>query len=564
MRRKSGIESTTDVSFMTNESVSSSQQSDTQSTLDGSEPMSISRQTSQASRTSGPFLTTSNSRGHARSQSAKDYTDMTPKDNQSLVPDVAADHDDPQSGSLRATRRRKTVTKTTPHTFELAEDLKPPKLPGFANTSEAQIPEVPKSSRPSSKRQSRNPDVTPTLTHSKIMTIVDVEPIKVAPLSLQPQPTPCTPERPPIASLSPSSPIVASNPARFDATSLISSPPDNDVLKGKVVVLTQGTSPIGWSIVRAVHALGARVIFGDANADAARRLIKSLGEPHLVHFQPCDCASYADMLGLFKLAVTIYGRVDHAIWGIGEDGGAAGSVGDGERGWFENAAGLGRGFENAVGLERGLEAVEHEPRNLVDTLGASVRFAHIALGYLKHTPRPKGKGTKDKGWDRSLTLLTSVASFKEMPGLPIYQMSQHAVLGLVRSMRLSVDPVKEVRVNAVVTGMMVARAFGGAGGRMSVKVPSDMPEDIGRTVAGVVVAGSAEGSRGIWYEDIVDRAAPPTSLHGRAIYVVGGECWDMEEGLSRAEQVWLGKTPSENLMKAQEGIGKGNQWMLDL
>ena len=282
-----------------------------------------------------------------------------------------------------------------------------------------------------------------------------------------------------------------------------------------------------------------------------------------MHFNKCDARRYEDLVQLFKLAFTMYGRVDHAILGVGEDGGGTGGLGEGEKGWFENAVTKGGG----------IEAVEHEPSGLVDTLGAAVRFAHIALSFLRHTVVPRGQKSKrdstasmDRNHhdhpDRSLTFLTSVASFKGMPGLPIYQVAQHGVMGLVRSLRSSIDPDKDgVRVNAVVTGMMVPRAFGGIGGRMSVKLPSDMPEDVGRTVVGVVTAGAAEGGNGIWYERGSERGVSERGLHGRAIYVVGGECWDIEDGLDRSEHVWLGAKPSESLAKAQEGIGRQSQWI---
>jgi hypothetical protein len=51
-------------------------------------------------------------------------------------------------------------------------------------------------------------------------------------------------------------------------------------------------------------------------------------------------------------------------------------------------------------------------------------------------------------------------------------------------------------------------------------------------------------------------------LSGRAIYVCGGECWDIEEGLDRTETLWLGQEPSDVLMKAQKGLGDGTAWVL--
>lgn len=247
------------------------------------------------------------------------------------------------------------------------------------------------------------------------------------------------------------------------------------------------------------------------------------------------------MLDLFRLASTMYGRVDHAIFGVGDDGAATGNVGEGERGWFDRAA------------KPGIEGVEREPTGLSDTLAAAPRFAHIALAYLRDRPKKRNSLVAQ---DRSLTFLTSVAAFKETPFLPIYQTAQHGILGLMRSLRSSVTPETDgVRINAAMTGVMVPRATSGPGGRMSVKLPSDMPEDVARAVVGIVAAGMGERT-------IVTRAGG--RLHGRALYIVGGEGYDIEEGLGNSEGLWLGAKAAEQLGLAQEGIGRGSQWIMDL
>jgi len=126
----------------------------------------------------------------------------------------------------------------------------------------------------------------------------------------------------------------------------------------------------------------------------------------------------------------------------------------------------------------------------------------------------------------------------------------------MRSLQSSINPETDgVRVNAVMTGVMVPRATSGGGGRMSVKLPTDMPEDIGRAVVGVVAAGMGERT-------IITRAGG--RLHGRALYIVGGEGYDIEEGLGNSESFWLGPKAAEHLGQAQEGIGRGSQWIMDL
>lgn len=82
---------------------------------------------------------------------------------------------------------------------------------------------------------------------------------------------------------------------------------------------------------------------------------------------------------LFKLATTMYGRVDHAIFGVGDDGGHARSVAEAERGWFDHdRPGMNKTFRMAV------SEIEREPYGLGDTLTAATRFARIAMAYLKY------------------------------------------------------------------------------------------------------------------------------------------------------------------------------------
>lgn len=299
----------------------------------------------------------------------------------------------------------------------------------------------------------------------------------------------------------------------------------------------------------------------------------------------------------------MYGRVDHAIFGVGDDGGHARSVAEAERGWFDHdRPGMNKTFRMAV------SEIEREPYGLGDTLTAATRFARIAMAYLKYSPKAKpkskivnpyssprpddsvGAGGPGKD-DRSLTFVTSIAAFKETPGLPIYQIAQHGILGLVRSLRSAVEPDPErdgVRINAVVTNIMVPRALAQSGGRMSVQLPPDRPEDVARVVAGVVATSSANAvatdgtdtgmttGGGIWYEKGFERGVRERFLHGRVIYGVGTECWDVQEGLDRSETLWVGAKPVEAMMKgfgtAGAGVGQGgdgggsssSSWILDL
>ena len=269
---------------------------------------------------------------------------------------------------------------------------------------------------------------------------------------------------------------------------------------------------------------------------------------------------YSDIVDLFKLAVTMYGRVDHAVFGVGDDGGAGRGVGAAEGLWGVDLGAKGRNKTAKEGLAEVESERDNEGAKMGDLVSAGVRFARVAVAYLKYT----GKGPKKRRAtvnasantnvngsdvpesearvDRSLTFITSTASFKGVPDLLVYQVSCHAVLGIVRSLSATLDPERDgVRVNAVITNVMIPTAKTMVGGRMSVQLPVGRVEDVSRVVAGVVGDGSlvsAEGGGGV---------------HGRMLYVVGEEGWDVDDGLRRGEKVWLGERGREGLGRAEEG-----------
>jgi NAD(P)-dependent dehydrogenase (short-subunit alcohol dehydrogenase family) len=565
--------------------------------------------TKQVSATSKSPDTTSPVRNIVTSPTIEEVPGSSPPAAQKLaVPGSTDDTNDEQ----KPTRRRKTVTKT-PHTFELEADLTPVKtkdvqlpppdpakqdVPAQAPTKkkkkvvQALPPDGNMPNGPSGAQATPVPLASPRTPSAASVPATPVQPtptptVAVSPASPKPaSPTPVAPVNPFAShrpkksqSLSSVPKIFTSNPCRFTPPAL-----PKESFHGKVIVMTNGASQSGQAMIKHFHAAGCRVLFGDTNPDQARKFISSLGPPHVVHFNKCDMTRYADMLELFKLAVTMYGRVDHAIFGVGDDGGQVSTVGTAEKGWFEDRPGMNKTAKMAY------DEVATEPADVGDILTASIRFARIALAYLKYSPKakaskktfvnpystPQAEAPVTGNNDRSLTFVTSVAAFKETPLLPIYQVAQHSILGLVRSLRSSIDPDPErdgVRINAVVTNIMVPRAVAQSGGRsMSVQLPPDRPEDISRVVVGVVATNSTtpdingadapnglgiSDGGGVWYEKGFERGMREKHLHGRVIYSVGSEGWDIQEGLDRSEAAWMGQKPTEVLTRNMAGLGIG-------
>jgi len=127
--------------------------------------------------------------------------------------------------------------------------------------------------------------------------------------------------------------------------------------------------------------------------------------------------AYADNLALFDAAFNAFGRVDHAISnaGLGEQG-------------------------NLIDPQLDLASVREEPTDgarVIDVnLKGPVYFARLASVYLRQrTQSANGDETSAIPMDKSLTFTSSVAAFREDPGLYVYTASKHGVMGLMRVLR---------------------------------------------------------------------------------------------------------------------------------
>lgn len=308
-------------------------------------------------------------------------------------------------------------------------------------------------------------------------------------------------------------------------------------LKDAVIVLTGGSSGIGYATVQALSKRGAKVVFGDIQEPPSL--------PPASSFLETDVRIYDNILALFKHALTHHSRVDHAI-------SIAGIL---ERpGWFDPSAGIG-GIETPPDLAT-------EEVNLRGTLW----FSHIAVQYLSHS------ATSDD--NKSLTLVSSLAGFKEtpgVPGIPIYEASKHGVIGLMRGLRLFLpksDFKARIRVNTVCPG--------GTDTAMVTTIKDAMPHATFQSpgaAANIIVAVTAagKGSQAVWYDgkngqgtrrrknrggmDWDDDEKEARGMSGRSWFVDRGEAWDIEEGLDRTEDLWMGLEVSDVVVRNQARLG---------
>jgi NAD(P)-dependent dehydrogenase (short-subunit alcohol dehydrogenase family) len=159
--------------------------------------------------------------------------------------------------------------------------------------------------------------------------------------------------------------------------------------------------------------------------------------------------------------------------------------------------------------------------------------ARIAAVYLRQN-RPANT-------DRSILLVSSVAGFKESPGLFVYQASKHGVLGLMRALRLYLcAPAHDIRVNCICPWMTTTGMVKGIqDGWLKAGLPTNTPLDVAKVTAAVL---------------------GDESLNGKSMYVEGGRAWEIEANLDRLEPEWLGEEPSRSLAKGQAVLGSGMDW----
>lgn len=137
--------------------------------------------------------------------------------------------------------------------------------------------------------------------------------------------------------------------------------------------------------------------------------------------------------------------------------------------------------------------------------------------------------------DKSIMLFSSVAGFKESPGLFAYSASKHGVMGLMRSLRGYLPSTFNVRLNVVCPWATDTQMFDNI---RDMWVRESLPLNTPDQVARIVVQCTAD-----------------QRIHGRAVYIAGGKGFDIEEGIDRLEPEWMGETQARDLAKGQSVLG---------
>lgn len=185
----------------------------------------------------------------------------------------------------------------------------------------------------------------------------------------------------------------------------------NETFAGATVAITGGATGLGAAVATLAAARGARIIILDVNEAAGRALAEKLdGQFHRL--------DVADPAGWRQVADAI-GRIDYLHLNAGI-----------------MAARLGESLAAAR-----VEGVSYERYRTI----VGVNMDGVFLGLQTMLPRMIANGGK------CITATSSAAGLIPIPFDPIYAMTKHAVIGLVRSMAMA-SADQPVRINAFCPG----------------------------------------------------------------------------------------------------------------
>jgi len=177
-------------------------------------------------------------------------------------------------------------------------------------------------------------------------------------------------------------------------------------LAGQVAFITGAANGIGEGVARRLHREGVELCLADVDDGRGQAVADELGALYL----HCDTSRLEDNEAAIAATVARYGHLDLAFLNAGV------TTGCGIEGDFDLAT-----YRRAMGIN----------------LDGVVFGAHAALPAL----RANGGG--------QLICTASMAGMVAVPFDPFYAANKHGVVGLVRSLGVTIEPEAKVRVNAL-------------------------------------------------------------------------------------------------------------------
>lgn len=221
------------------------------------------------------------------------------------------------------------------------------------------------------------------------------------------------------------------------------------LLDGRSALITGGASGIGLATATRITGEGARVVIVDLNDKAGPNVAGDLG----ADFVKADVTDSAELAAAFDEAVKALGKVDIAHLNAG--------VGTGER---DVSKVTDREYRRVTSVN-------------IDGVFFGVREAVRAM-------QRSGGG--------SIVATASISGLNAYPPDPVYSLTKHAVVGLVRGLAAQLRP-QNITINAICPGVVETPMIGEEG-RESMRrsgFPMIKPEDVAEAVIRAITGGDS-------------------------------------------------------------------------
>ncbi|KAI1751071.1 short chain dehydrogenase [Xylaria castorea] len=228
-------------------------------------------------------------------------------------------------------------------------------------------------------------------------------------------------------------------------------------LKDKVIVVTGSSSGIGLATVHLLLSLGASVIGSDLN-EPAEGAVSSSAQ---FSFLQVNITEWQGLVGLFKKAIELHGRVDHV---------------------FANA-GMRPIVDYVSGIELDANDDPKEPTGIVldVNLKGTINTATLAVHYIRQNPS-----------GGSVVVNCSTTGLQRFRAVD-YSVAKHGTIGLVRGVHTALTSQSvPVRINGVAaswtgTGIVAEQLF------KKIGVYTQPPNAVARAVAMLMADHSRRG-----------------------------------------------------------------------